>query len=596
MRTGRISVLKQRIRLRRHVLLFALVLAVGMMLLALVPLGPTSQVIPSAWAHALPVRSEPAANAALRTPPTQVHIWFDDALVSATSHISIQDALGHEVDRRDSHLSRSNPREMSVTLAKLPAGTYTVLWVAQSADDGHITEGSFVFSVTLPDGTIPPLPTGAPSGGGSSTANSAVPNGLTLVQALATWLALLGMTFWLGGLIWETWVLTPGASDDPDLARASWAASRRFRRLVPYALGVVFLADVAMVLGQAADLSGGWSGAFAPSSLQSILFGSHFGLFWWMREAIVLAALGLGSLSVWRGWSPWHARPQEATSAPSGGNGLQPIPDWWQGVLSVVRDIPRLPAQLLAGWRRSSWVGRAQVLLGAALLVAFAFSGHAAAVLPSELGFSLSVDLLHLVGNAAWVGGLLYIGLVLIPALQRLGISSRARVLARGLPAFSVLAATSAVVLAATGPLNATVHMTSWQQFLTTPYGWVLSVKIECFLLLVAISAYHAFYLRPRLVQALTTSAVVAVSVPGRTLVQVARASTSGKARAAPGASEAPLEIEGGQGDESHAGHIQRLAERLEGWLQREAALGVAVLLCAALLSVVFAGTLAPPI
>jgi putative copper export protein len=65
------------------------------------------------------------------------------------------------------------------------------------------------------------------------------------MQALATWLALLGMTFWLGGLIWETWVLTPGASDDPDLARASWAASRRFHRLVPYALGTVSLSDVA---------------------------------------------------------------------------------------------------------------------------------------------------------------------------------------------------------------------------------------------------------------------------------------------------------------------------------------------------------------
>ncbi len=214
---------------------------------------------------------------------------------------------------------------------------------------------------------------------------------------------------------------------------------------------------------------------------------------------------------------------------------------------------------------------------------------------PSEWGFSISVDLLHLVGNAAWVGGLLYIGLVLIPALRKLGISSRARVLARGLPAFSVLAATSAVVLAATGPLNATVHMTSWQQFLTTPYGWTLSVKIECFLLMVAISAYHAFYLRPRLVQALITYAVVAVSVPGRTLLQVAHASILGKARAVPGASEAPSERPGDQSDESHAERIRLLAERLEGWLQREAALGAVVLLCTTLLSVVFAGTLAPP-
>ncbi len=467
---------------RRCLLLSALILGFGMALLSLLPVGPASQLIPEALAHALPVRSDPAVNAALRTPPAQVHIWFDDALVPTTSHISVQDALGHEVDRRDSRVSHSNPREMSITLPKLPAGTYTVLLVAQSAEDGHITEGSFVFSVNLPDGTIPPLPTGAAPGGGTSTANSAVPNGPVIVQALATWLALLGMTFWLGGLIWETWVLTPGASEDPDLARASWSASCRFRRLVPYALSVVFLADVAMVLGQAADLSGSWSGAFAPSSLQSILFGSHFGLFWWVREVIVLAALGLRGLSAWRGWSPWHAKSPEATSAPTGGNELQPIPDWLQGVLQVVRDIPHLPAQLLAGWHRSSWVGRAQVLLGVALLVAFAFSGHAAAVLPSELGFSIGVDLLHLVGNAAWVGGLLYIGVVLVPSLRRLGTSTRARGLVRGLPAFSVLAATSAVVLAATGPLNATVHMTSWQQFLTTPTGgrWLSKSNVSC--------------------------------------------------------------------------------------------------------------------
>ncbi len=582
---------------RRRLLLFALVLGFGMVGLSLLPVGPAGGLIPSAQAHALPVRSEPAANAALRTPPTQVHIWFDDVLVPATSHISVQDPLGHEVDKRDSRLSRSNPREMSVTLAKLPAGTYTVLWVAQSADDGHITEGSFVFSVTLPDGTVPPLPTGASSAGGAtSTATSVLLNGPILLQALATWLALLGMTFWLGGLIWETWVLTPGATDDPDLTRASWAASRRFRRLVPYALGTVLLADVALVLEQAAALTGHWSSAFASSSLQSVLLGSHFGLFWWMRQGVVLAALGLRGLSARHGWSSWRARSQEAASVPTGGNEMQPIPDWWQGVLSVVRDIPHLPAQLLLDWRRSSWVGRVEVLLGAALLVAFAFSGHAAAVPPSELGFSISVDLLHLVGNAAWVGGLLYIGLVLIPALRKLSTSSRARVLAQGLPAFSLLATTSAVVLAATGPLNATVHMTSWQQFLTTPYGWVLSVKIECFLLMVAISAYHAFYLRPRLVRALTSSMVVAVSVPGQALAQVAHASASRKARTTPGASEAPSGIPGSQGDESHSERIRRIAQRLEGWLQREVVLGVAVLLCTTLLDVVFAGTLVPPL
>ncbi len=281
MRTGSMSALKQRMRLRRHAPLFALLLAMAMVELSLLPVGPASRLIPVALAHALPVRSEPAANAALRTPPAQVHIWFDDALVSGTSHIIVQDAAGHQVDKRDSRVSPSDPREMTVTLGRLPAGTYTVLWVAQSADDGHITEGSFIFSVTLPDGTIPPLPTGASPGGGVSASNSALLDGPTIVQALATWLALLCMTFWLGGLIWETWILSPGTPRDPDLARASRLSARRFRRLAPYVLGGVLLADVVMVLGQGAALAGNWSGAFAPSALQATLFGSHFGLFWW---------------------------------------------------------------------------------------------------------------------------------------------------------------------------------------------------------------------------------------------------------------------------------------------------------------------------
>ncbi len=113
---------------------------------------------------------------------------------------------------------------------------------------------------------------------------------------------------------------------------------------------------------------------------------------------------------------------------------------------------------------------------------------------------------------------------------------------------------------------------------------------------MVAISAYHAFYLRPRLVRALAPSTVVAVGVPGQALVQVAHASASGKACATTDAFETLSGLPGSQGDECNSERIQRLAERMEGWLQREAALGVVVLLCVALLSVVFAGTLAPPI
>ena len=97
---------------------------VGAMLavLGLFPAVPGGQGLPSDWAHALPIRSDPAAHAILQSPPSHVTIWFDDALIATTSHITVESARGQEVDRRDSRVNPANPREMRVTLTSSLAG------------------------------------------------------------------------------------------------------------------------------------------------------------------------------------------------------------------------------------------------------------------------------------------------------------------------------------------------------------------------------------------------------------------------------------------------------------------------------------------
>jgi uncharacterized membrane protein len=250
-------------------------------------------------------------------------------------------------------------------------------------------------------------------------------------------------------------------------------------------------------------------------------------------------------------------------------------------LLLTLRGIARLPGRLVAGLRARTPLGAALILLAAALIVAFALSGHASAVPTSELAYAIAVDLFHLTCNAAWVGGLLYISLVFVPALAGLDVRTRARVLALGLPEFGAVAILSAFLLAATGTLNTTIHLTSIDQFLTTAYGRTLFVKIEIFLLMVGISAWHAFHVRPQLAQALAkdgalTSAgnPVAVSARGANGFSAANARLAANGK---GASDTPL---------------RELSVRLEDWLRREAMLGAAVLLCAALLGA-FAGTLA---
>ena len=565
-----------------HILGFALFLGVLLTLLTFIPFGPlrlTEGVALAHVAHALPVRTDPTQNAVLKTPPKQVTIWFDEKIIPATSHIIVDNAQGQQVTTQDSVVSSTNPLEMSVVLpSSLAGGTYTVLWVAQSADDGHVTQGSFIFRVTGSGQPLALLPTGHGTGNGVFTLNGPV-----IVQAIMTWLALLGMTFWVGGLIWETWILAPGADDDSDLVAAGVGAARRYRRLVSIALYLVWAANVGLICSLVAQYAGGWLGVIQLSVWQTILLGSSFGMFWWVRQIVVAVALIVATLADERGWS----RHKERDSVVVAGKAetLAVIPDWWHAVQETLQHIPNLPDQLVRGWRGRSWLGRIELVLGLALLLAFAFSGHAAAVPGSELPYSLSVDMLHLICNAAWVGGLLYIGFALIPTLSRLSEQQHARVLALGLPRFSALAIICALVLAVTGSLNTTIHFTSIMQFVTTLYGEVLATKILFFLVMVAVSAYHAFSLRPRLAYLLRQNEYNIAPVPIEVTSRYAGKSEAG------GEECANMDVEAERDKGRIPTQARILAIRIETWLHREALLGLAVLMCVALLSI-FAGTL----
>jgi copper transport protein len=570
-------------------------LAVGcgviLALLAFSPVGPAANLLPTASAHAVLVRSDPAANAILNAPPSHVVLWFSEDVNPLTSRAVVVNTANQEVDNKDAHVSDDDSKQMVVTLPLLKAGTYVVVWRTQSADDGHIAGGSFIFRIQAPNGEVPPipstLPTGnIPGGGGIGDASSSGLDAPGIAQAAFTWLALLGMVFWVGGVIWETWILPPGLTRDGALREAALAAEQRFRRWAPIALIVVLVADVGMILAQSAELAGDFSGAVSPPLLRAVLFGSRFGAFWWMRELVTLAALVLTVLATRRGLP--LGRQQVVGRAGETAYDEDAISGWGHELLLTLRRIPQLPGRLIAGLRARTLLGGAVLALAGALIVAFALSGHAAAVPSNELAYALAVDLFHLVCNAAWVGGLLYISLIFVPALAHLDLRTRARVLALGLPEFGAVAILSAFLLAATGTLNTTIHMTSIDQFLTTAYGRTLFVKIELFLLMVGISAWHAFRVRPQLAQALAKQDAMASVGSGSPVAITITA--NGATRVETGmAWHGNGDGNGGKGGERV---VRELVVKLEDWLRREAMLGAAVLLCAALLGA-FAGTLA---
>ena len=99
-----------------------------------------------ASAHAILVRSDPAKDSVLSIAPKQVRMWFSEALNPAFSTAVVVNGENKQVDNRNAHVSSSDQTEMDVSLQpNLPPAVYIVIWRTDSAADGHILRGSFIF-------------------------------------------------------------------------------------------------------------------------------------------------------------------------------------------------------------------------------------------------------------------------------------------------------------------------------------------------------------------------------------------------------------------------------------------------------------------
>jgi copper resistance protein C len=97
-------------------------------------------------AHAVLVRSSPAARLALAQPPPRVDLWFNERLEPAYSTLTVWDGSGRRVDTADVAVDPVDARRLSVGLAPLGPGTYTVKFRVLSVD-GHLVESQFPFTV-----------------------------------------------------------------------------------------------------------------------------------------------------------------------------------------------------------------------------------------------------------------------------------------------------------------------------------------------------------------------------------------------------------------------------------------------------------------
>src|SRR5688572_28460318 len=99
-----------------------------------------------AFAHAELVRSNPAANATVKTSPRTITLTFNERVVPAFSKFELtMPAHRMEVPVRTT-VSRDGKRIVGTVQSRLMKGSYRVSWTA-AGSDGHKMTGSYTFKV-----------------------------------------------------------------------------------------------------------------------------------------------------------------------------------------------------------------------------------------------------------------------------------------------------------------------------------------------------------------------------------------------------------------------------------------------------------------
>ena len=381
--------------------------------------------VPIAHAHALLVRSAPAAGAALTLTPATIDLWFSEPLEDGFSYAYLVDAQGNVIGRDAATVDPADRLHLIVTPPPLAPGIYTVVYRTLSQSDGHEWLGSFPLTVLNPDGS---RPTGAAQGAvtADDSQGGALPPPL---KVASRWFSLMGAIVLAGVLVFRQVVIggAPIQQEEVPGASASTGLLATFDQTIRIALilgiGAVFIGGWLQVMAQMVSLgdAAGQSGATLD-----LFFQTRAGTLIVARQLLVGALL----------------------------------------LLTIVST--SLAARVRVGLQ---WV---TLILTLALLATFAVGSHAAAVAGS--GWAILGDFIHLLAAGVWLGGL---GLLAVVLWQwRKHAATEATLLRQVVWRFSAVATLAVFVLLGTGLFSSLIHLQTWALLWSTTYGWLLLLKI----------------------------------------------------------------------------------------------------------------------
>ena len=419
----------------------------------------------AAFAHAMLKSATPAAGARLLAAPRTIRLLFTETPDLTFTRVDLYDPDGRSVQLDSAAFAADSKRAVVVAVrGALESGIYTVVWQT-AGDDGHPSRGRFSFTIEPTATGIGRSSTpGEPAAGLTAPGQDAPPKahhvGASMPQenafvaesplyVVTRWLQFTAILIVVGAVTFRIVVLgfmsrarVPRAT----LIETAAKAAARVGFLAATALGIVAVLRLAAQSYALHGASGAWNVVFIASMLRKTVWG------WaWLLQIVGVVVVLIG-----------FAQARVASGS----------------------RIPR-------GWLMAT--------LGAVVL-AFtpALSGHAVSA-PRLTALAVLADAAHVLGASGWLGSLLFVIAVGIPAALRGDPDDRGLAVADLVNAFSPTALAFAGVTATTGVFAAWLHLGEVSALWETAYGQTLLLKLAVLSVVGATGAYNWLRVRPAL-------------------------------------------------------------------------------------------------
>jgi len=455
------------------------------------------------YAHSLPVTETPASNSIMKKGSllhSKVIIDFSERPDPNVSTIQVLNSKNERIDNGNFTIIGDHDREAQTELntKKLTDGVYTVSWMTQSKDDGHIARGSYAFGI----GNIGPGNT-AQSSSGISTLQNQHQHVQTVavtsnIDGLIKWPLIVSEVAIIGGIfshsfLWERFgnkIGVKGITGKINWSKAKFNTTtipwiKRFSLLVIIASATIIVCATTLLFLQISELESNGNSNYRL--IESVLHGSS-GISWLMHVITALVIM----ICILANYYLLHKN----------------------GANRLFKKNRSSSQSILFG---------IAFVAGAICIFGNSMTSHNSAVnfIPS---LAIFIDWMHLMAVSLWIGGLFYISVVLLHSLKAserlqrppqlfstneknmqqelevgraktqdsaIKISPTTYYLALLLPRFSLIATISLGVIGISGIYMAWIQLHTFNELFNSAYGNVLIVKLAIALPVVLLGTYH---------------------------------------------------------------------------------------------------------